>query len=1132
MSDYFYEITHSLPEISTLGDWIIDPSTILKKEIKINQNGFDTETIAREVLKWSKDGKSNQDRIIEKYSYAERQKYLNLTPDGKLISFKVKENNLLLKTGTSLVLPNSNVDRFSLLTEGIQIASVSERTFKAQKLAELEADKGYISVTKPQNGFLQLGDLKTSAPSMTVWMWCRALSDNKENTGQELKGQIIDLTSFVQTINTSVTKNGGNFQITLPPLVCENRDGVWVLKKSSIQQTISQVSGKKEFLAQDSLFKNIDESGSVRNQFFFHRIISPNDLIFIRFDALKNEEKQRLEDSLNFAISNRSLPNRIYDMIGLVDSNSFTISPENNDVSIRITGRDLSKLFIDDGAYFYALEQTQGVGYVGGNASRQGEEGLAKRVLIDGQLQFEYVSLYFWNPISKILQFIIQQLSTIKVVPDELFEAYSNRNTKSSFTEQNKAAQETDLQQKTIIKLIKQIRKTNGLILDSQKEDSEAILIQAKLTAFLKGIRSQTVRLTQNNRTVGWSKHLFESNYIAQNKLPGYFNNSLKTKPFNQLIELNEDLLIYELINQIDIQIDKEISAKTLKKKTSKAEIVPQEQINTKTVSGIWQIINLIIDESVSNRRIVDASISSSSGSLLNFIRKACQEPFVEVLMDTYGDRYYLTVRRPPYNEEGIRSLLDGSISSEKGVSNATPVIIDVEESDVLQEILSSDDTQAYSWYRFSPQQSFIGGLANYSTAYIPAVYFPEYADIWGSRALETVSNYFTYLPLDLKQNSQLDVIETQAFIDLKFIIDTNAYLPFTRRGSIVINRDRRMKVGNLFRYKPTGEIFLIDGVTHAHSISENGMVDATTTLQVSRGMVEQLIYGVKVPGITELVSYFNIIGTRLNFNKKIVEVKESESVRNPKYKEAQIQAGINDALTNNIIESHETQDGFGVIFNNQATPLTKPKKLNPIVELQLRKLQPDVQTKFRELFYKIQELGYSVVMRSGNAVSVRTKQDQVNTILKNPQFYSSDIIAKAKAGDVDSFTEAPHVKGIALDINLINATTNKQYTSATPIADWLLTRVPMLAASMGFKWGGAFAKSDPVHFAYDGKIKDISPQEPEFITNTKTVKKEIYDSGAVLKNFKVNKAVFNFFLKQQQFNYSNTTVQKTIKSA
>jgi len=94
------------------------------------------------------------------------------------------------------------------------------------------------------------------------------------------------------------------------------------------------------------------------------------------------------------------------------------------------------------------------------------------------------------------------------------------------------------------------------------------------------------------------------------------------------------------------------------------------------------------------------------------------------------------------------------------------------------------------------------------------------------------------------------------------------------------LNGDRRLKIGNLLRFKSTGEIFFIDAVQQDYQVSENG-IDRTTTVEVSRGMIEQLIYGVSFAddnGASKAVGYFNIINTTLNYKERetITEVRLS----------------------------------------------------------------------------------------------------------------------------------------------------------------------------------------------------------------------------------------------------------------
>jgi len=128
-----------------------------------------------------------------------------------------------------------------------------------------------------------------------------------------------------------------------------------------------------------------------------------------------------------------------------------------------------------------------------------------------------------------------------------------------------------------------------------------------------------------------------------------------------------------------------------------------------------------------------------------------------------------------------------------------------------------------------------------------------RYADIWGSKPFDQVSNYLDYTPRSGdKEMVKLGYYDQQLVHDLKYIIDSHAYLPFTRTGTITINGDRRFKKGTVVRHLGTGEVFYVDSVTHNYSISDNS-IERLTTLQVSRGMVEKYVYGGKAKdGIPE----------------------------------------------------------------------------------------------------------------------------------------------------------------------------------------------------------------------------------------------------------------------------------------
>ena len=279
--------------------------------------------------------------------------------------------------------------------------------------------------------------------------------------------------------------------------------------------------------------------------------------------------------------------------------------------------------------------------------------------------------------------------------------------------------------------------------------------------------------------------------------------------------------------------------------------VTPKNTIaQERNAAGIWSIIKLIMDSSVVNKQVVDSSIASQQGSLLNFFHKVCQSPMVEFFGDTYGDQFYFIVRKPPFDKKGFSDMMDLAM-------------IEINSADVISTSLDWNNSGIYSWYQYMPKAQLLVGDFDLS-ALVPAVFFPEYASIWGSKPLCVESNYFTWIASgkynsDKKENkTNDDNTIAAAFEDLRYIIECNAYAPFTRSGVIVTKGDRRYKKGTLVQHT-SGEVFYIEKVDNEYSVSTNG-VARKTTLTVSRGMYPEFIKGITVDGSKEIYSYFNLI--------------------------------------------------------------------------------------------------------------------------------------------------------------------------------------------------------------------------------------------------------------------------------
>jgi len=285
----------------------------------------------------------------------------------------------------------------------------------------------------------------------------------------------------------------------------------------------------------------------------------------------------------------------------------------------------------------------------------------------------------------------------------------------------------------------------------------------------------------------------------------------------------------------------------------------------TQSGNGIWRSVKLGFDENIKERRLVDTGLGTPDGSLLDLIFNYAQEPWIETIMDTYNKHWHLIFRMPPFDKKRVKEFID--------IGYFTNVFVD--NKDVLNESLDWE-TEVYSLYQLDYKAATGGKETVFSV--IPTVPLPDYAEMYGTRRWKGSSNM---IPVSLVDDANgpdnAAYVRSQGINDLTWVIETHAYLPFTRRGTISINGDRRFKKNTWFHYKPTNEIFYITGVTH--NFNGGGPIDRTTILTVTRGMVLDYVTGEEtVPGTGEELSYFNIISIEKlnNFLKNQLKVNDS----------------------------------------------------------------------------------------------------------------------------------------------------------------------------------------------------------------------------------------------------------------
>lgn len=586
------------------------------------------------------------------------------------------------------------------------------KVFFSEEIKKILQHPGYVPLNKHSrlnaSNSSQDMTIRKIHNNVSVWIWCRALGDDLE------PGKLVNVTPFLESVTTTNTESGGNFSLKLAPIKSKFVDGEgWRIDETSIKQYF--FNDNYQYLSRVSVTKVLEDV--VRwQEYFFHNVISSNDVVFIQFEVLDMEKNRVSDDSFynNLFISTASLPGRNFDMIGLVDTNSINYSPPNSSVEISVGGRDLMKLLLEDGCYFFPLDfASDNGGFV-----NTGSNNPSFRRLVNGELVF--FNAYVDRSIDFSLRFIFNLLANIKVCDNVLFQHYPER-----------------------------------------------------------------VFRYESNDT---------SSNSQQQKGVGSFN---------------------------------------------------ANQYNKVDVDGIWNVIRLVVDPEIGSRRIVDSSISTDSGSLINFVHKVCQDPFVEFYGETFGDKYYFIARKHPFTGKAVKSYIQQNL------------IIDIADDVVYSSDFRFDDSEVYSWFRLIPRGNFFGDSNGISLLQFPAIFFPKYAEIWGSRPLSVVSNYIDYNYLSNSKNSvDLDYLTKQATQDLAYIIETHAMLPFTRTGTISILGDRRIKKGMFIRFQPTSEVFYVESVTNSW-LFNSGTNDRITNLTVSRGMVERFM------DTSQRINYFNIVDLR-----------------------------------------------------------------------------------------------------------------------------------------------------------------------------------------------------------------------------------------------------------------------------
>ena len=315
-----------------------------------------------------------------------------------------------------------------------------------------------------------------------------------------------------------------------------------------------------------------------------------------------------------------------------------------------------------------------------------------------------------------------------------------------------------------------------------------------------------------------WYEMSEDSIWFKRNVLTGAFSNllwSYAEKPIRECL-----WFIVNVMSTIGIAKNSVFDS-WQGKRTEGYDIGTKEK---RPVNGVWQIVKVFVEDILEKRVLIDSSIANPNGTLLEYMTRVCQFPLVEFYFDTYINTIDIVVRQPPFNKDAILGAY----------KNGQYVTI---TSGNLQGYDLSYDTRSYSWYQLRVMDNHAGQRNTTSLAFVPIVYLDDYAEVFGNKKMSFTDQYLNYKETDgVNKTQTLSNFQEAALNDLIYILESTAYLPFTRTGTITINGDRRITVGTFVYFEPTNEFFYVSSVVNNVSFLD-GNLQRQTIIQVERGM-------------------------------------------------------------------------------------------------------------------------------------------------------------------------------------------------------------------------------------------------------------------------------------------------------
>lgn len=618
-------------------------------------------------------------------------------------------------------------------------------------------------------------------------------------------GRYIDISKYVISCSTSINKGAGNFSINLSSV---DFDAMFSNESERIG------GGHTSTILNKDADLEIPISG-------VEKIFQRNDLVFIKFETFKNE----VESDPNAHVDYK---NYNYDMIGVISDISSFKSPDNNTHSVTITGGDFRKVLAEDMATVSFL-----------------------------------VLRKFYSSGSDIIDKIKERSKSIKRLEKGLSKGSDK----------------------------KEEKKSKEKIAELEKENEDAwVDFEKKLLRRMADIQSKDFLQSRNLAAIamlfvfaGASATVASFYDVIRFYLSFFGMVPIVPDPLYDSVSYKGLSSVYDYGNPFHGNLyDKDEISTTnfLEEGTSQEEggleatvdpiISSNKWIKGLQKRGIWRIVKLLVDETTARRRVVHSHFNLEQSSAYSILMKFVNPKFVEFYCDVYGKNIYLIFRKPPFDKLGYTSAFTNPPPED--TSPIDKMTITIPKGEVESDALSWE-TDVYSWFRLEPlAYKTIVSVAGVSNIAINIeTVLNEYVTYCGNRALVV---QYPYIPAwssqDENEESKKNVRVSgrQLVADMVYLVESHQYLPFSRKGSITIHGDRRIKIGTFIYYELTGEMFYVVSVTNSYSKSNKGM-KRSTKLEVVRGLVRK-----------HIDKYFNIVN--LKAVKEELEKADSGSFEDP----------------------------------------------------------------------------------------------------------------------------------------------------------------------------------------------------------------------------------------------------------